>query len=624
MSNDTQVKRMNNNIDVRRFLTRGLISDSGDMSDYGLDMSKMVIKDEDISEEDSEYVDDTMSDSVKIDSHNYILNDEDLKRVEEVINDDICGEIELPIRYLNESFLESKTFMVMNASKKVVEREFKVQRDDIEQFIEVDNSTNKRPLKIDYAKLLDRPELTKQFGFLFDYQIDIKAYLSILDKVVNDMTYIMNVYPEYGIDIFKIRTKAFSLKEKYTDKEFMFDILKIINDTNVRNILKTVVEESYELNLDSMGAGDKNKIIPDLQVTDATNKVFLEVAILERLLILPVYQYCVDTNDYFTEGTLPAIKYRFNKLILAIFNYACRYMGIEQNVDIKTKLFKIVEPRVKRTNYSNRVIWKFLSNRTLDDEVAVNKYINKIIRTIIPKLNTNSSSIAFLDVVINKMIECDFRYNFRYTYKPFGVSTTDDDDGADIDKLSIVKYHKHNELKDILLNTTIERYIKFNIRKYNITDKMIDEYQKTLNSLNEFQTNILDIYYSSKFSLKDKSHKLQMVKLLLILHFILKENKIENISKMILGKVISSSKSKAGGRTSADIVESKDYKTIHNQFNIVQQKFEKDSIILRLASVYSYEFLYFDVESGEIKELKDIDKKDLALEVFSLSKLNLK
>ena len=66
----------------------------------------------------------------------------------------------------------------------------------------------------------------------------------------------------------------------------------------------------------------------------------------------------------------------------------------------------------------------------------------------------------------------------------------------------------------------------------------------------------------------------------------------------------------------AEVLNSKNYQTIREQYSIIQDKFDRDSSLLKLASVYTYSFLSFNPETYTTEKLVDIDKKILADEIF--------
>ena len=580
--------------------------------------------DEDLTDElDPEFLDDFSGD-VTFNKGSYSeikITQDDLDKIKKVVDKNPASVITLSNTYIAENKLENHEISMYNPSmKKKVIKPATIHRDDLVPYCKVDNSTTKRILSIDYALLFNRPELEDTISELFIYNLDQKAYQSILDKIVNDINFILNEYPELGLKLLRCRTRAFTEQGKYDDKEFILDIIDIVNDNRLRSIIHSMIESTYEISLDSVSANSTKKIIEDLQLTDKSNKVLLENAILDRLILPLISQYCKDTESYFDLSSDQS-KYRFNNIVLILFNYINRFIGNERGVNINSKLFKIIEPRVKSTNYSNRVIWRFLENYTFDDETAINKFINKIIRQIVPKLDTNKSAISFLDVVIRKMIDCDFRFKYLYSYKTININSTDDDDINELDKVALTHYHKNNEMLDIIIASSIKQFIDKNIDKYDITKDNIENLKGNIKALNEFQLNILNIYYSRHFPLNNYPME-QTLYLLTILSKIMEESNMVNLSKIILGKINSGHESRSSGRISADITKSASYQEIRKNYSTIIDKFDKDAFLLKLSSVYNFDFIYYDLD-GNDHELNNIDRKEISSEIFEFALMTM-
>ena len=616
MENESEV------IEFRKKLSKNLLADQFAL----LDAFSLVEGTEITAEEDSrmaeidddEFADDFSGDVFiqrgQLTEEQQEVIDGYATRINELLDNDTVSKVELKNKYIGEDQLEHYTVTVRNpSSKKDVEKIYAIHRDDLVPYVTIDNSDSKRIITMDFGLIFNRPELADKFEVLFKYHIDKKAYQGILDKLVNDLNFFMNEYPELALKIFRCRTRAFREKENYNDVEFLVDVLDIINDNQFRSYVHEMIESTYTISLDEMSRGNK-KIIEDLQLTDKSNKILLECAIMDRILIPVINQYCIDTDEFFSKNSEES-KYRFNKLSLVTFNYISRFISNERGVNINSKLFKIVEPRVKSTNYTDRVIWRMLESHTLDAETAINKFVHKVIRSIIPKLDTNKSSISFLDVVIRKMITCDFKFKYLYSFKTIKISDTDDDEMNELDKIALTHYHKSNEMTDIIVDASIQQFIKKYAFKYNITEEHIDNLEGNITALNEFQINIMNIYYDKYFPLNHFPLR-QTLYLLCIISRIMEEAGLENLSKIILGKINSTHKVRNTGRISADITKSKSYQQIRERYQTVINKFDKGAFLLKLSSVHNFDFIYFDMNDGSQHDLDGIDKKTITSEIF--------
>ena len=516
--------------------------------------------------------------------------------------------------YINETDLPTIEVETFNpSSKKKVIKEWKQHRTDIDRLVYTDYSTTRRDMTIDYSKIFSReiPE------YLMTYNVDQKSYSGIMDKIENDFNFLLNEYPELALKFLAIRSRSVKEGKEYDTESYLLDIISLISDIKLRSIVYGIIDDTYTISLDLASKESNRRIIEDLQLTDHSNKCLLAIAFLCRITIPITSQYVHEYSDLFNESKREE-KDRFSRLCLTIFEYITKFVSYENGVNLVNKLYKIVEPRVKGTNYSNKVIWRFLIKHTMDDDTAIYKYINTIIRTIIPKLNPNSSTISFLDVVIRRMLDCDFKVNYALTFKTFNVSSGSDEDTNEIDIVSANTLMKHNELTEIANELTINTLVEREFKKYGITQEQVDFVYDKISFLNELQVRLLEMFYYGKIEIS-KFSRSTVAKLLLIMYYCTKNESMIYLPKLILGQVKSDSADvrRGNSRVYAEVLNSKNYQDIRSQYSIAQEKFDRDSGLLKLSSVYAYDFMTFDPVDFTTSELTDIDKKILANEIFS-------
>ena len=558
-----------------------------------------------------------------------VLTKEEIKTIHSIVDTNVPDdEYVLKNKYYSEEELaeredgkfDVKTFNP--STKRKVDKTYTRQRDDIEQYVTVIEDTTRRTIHIDYEKLLEiegLEQMLKDEGMegLFEHHLQQKSFQGITDKIVNDYNFILNEYKELGIKLFKFRTRMAIEGKKYNIYNFLIDCLEIINDSKLRSIIREIDVSTYTLDLDVKSDQAKGNIIEDLRVTDKINQVILETAILSRLMVPIINEYAVFiTNAYGLDYN--GKKYMINHYSILIFNYIMRYISVENDVNVISKLYKIIEPRVNATNYSDKVMWRLLESHGFDNDIAINKYINKVIRTIIPKIDTNRSSISFLDVVVRNMIRSDFSHKFTYSNKVINITPDDDDDTSILDKISLTKYHKTNELNDIIINASIDNYIDKEFKRYNITEEILDRVEGYLKNLNEFQIALIKLHYDSIFPSLDKCSKRQLLSLITILRYKMENERFFTLSKLILSKRNNTTDITKTGRIPKDITKSESYKEIRGKFKSLIGKFDKDAYLLKLTSVYNFDFNVYDPVNDEefVIYSRDMDRKEIASELF--------
>ena len=579
-----------------------------DIEDYEIVLKKVKGADE--------YFDDYVGSSLlAIMAGNSVEVDKERRKLVHSLVDGECADNQYPLKneYVNETDLPTIEVSTINASSgQPVTKEWKQHRTDIPTLAKTDFSTTSRDMTIDFEQIFSRPIP----DYLKTYVVDQKRYAGIMDKIENDMNYTLNEYPELALKFLAIRTRTTKEKEAYTTTEYLLDVIRLISDYKLRSIVYSIIESTYTISLDAASQESNRRIIEDLQLTDKSNKCLLSVAFLARLMIPITSQYAHDHAEIHGE-TKRQEKDLFSRLCLNIFEFLTKWVSYESGVNLINKLYKIVEPRVKGTNYSNKVIWRFLIKHTMDDDTAIYKYINTIIRTIIPKLNPNSSTISFLDVVIRRMLDCDFKVNYNLTFKTFNVSSGSDEDTNEIDIVSASTLMKHNELTEIANELTISSLIKKEFQKYGITQEQVDFVYKHISYLNELQVRLLEMFYYGKIEIT-KFPRLTVAKLLLIMYHRAQAEGLSYVPKLILAQVdpASSEGRRGSSRVYAEVLNSRNYQEIRHQYSIAQDKFDRDGSLLKLSSVYAYDFTTYNPVEFTVENLADIDKKILANELF--------
>ena len=154
---------------------------------------------------------------------------------------------------------------------------------------------------------------------------------------------------------------------------------------------------------------------------------------------------------------------------------------------------------------------------------------------------------------------------------------------------------KHNELTEIANELTINTLVEREFKKYGITKEQVDFVYDKISFLNELQVRLLEMFYYGKIEIS-KFSRSTVAKLLLIMYYCTKNESMIYLPKLILGQVKADSADvlRGNSRVYAEVLNSKNYQDIRSQYSIAQEKFDRDSGLLKLSSVYAYNFTTFD------------------------------
>lgn len=522
-------------------------------------------------------------------------------------------------KYINSKDLESYEVKVKQKNDKVKTEKVIVQRDDIKKLVYFldDNET----VFIDVYAMLNR-DITKFIDeennkAAFTVHVKQRAYKGILSYIVNDMNYIFNELPHIALKCANILKKISSYKENpYDEYDFFIDMQNLLEDENLRNICSTIVNENYTINLDQANeeAAKQNKksIKKDLQVTDQVNKSFLTTALLQRFCVLFVNQYYLVSNKFVCKNN-EEDKERTKNGYFKIFNYCLCITACDYDVANNNKLYKIVEPKVIKTKYNDRVIWKFLDLRSIDPDTVISKIMDKIIYQIICKLLVDTSAVSYFTSVIKFSIDYEFRFKYPIKFRAIKLITEDEDDEDTFDKFQMNNFFKVNERIDIANKITINRFINKRLEELNISHDYIQKLYSKFEYINDLQSHLIKVYFADNFDVNTKDRQ-SIVSLIAIMSKELITNNMSNLGKIVASKVISGGKAKNAGKLSLDVIADKYYSEAWEKYSFINDITEKDNFILRIALVNGYKFNYTP-ENGEDEIIEDLDKKLFISEV---------
>lgn len=288
---------------------------------------------------------------------------------------------------------------------------------------------------------------------------------------------------------------------------------------------KYVPEETQKL--DKVGSAKKENI--ELQFTDEHNKMVLRASFIMKFI-------CPLITEYMYQNKIV----RNEQLFLDCFAESFEVAKNGQNVDIKGKIWKIVDSRLKATRYSDQVIWSFLTVRALHPSVTLVEFYRKIIIDILPKLDLSRPIIFYLHVTLRRMIMYRFHCNFETTFTPVNLAETVADERASgTTSLERFEFHlpKLDESEKVISKAKIMKCITDIIHNENIIisgDEL--RYYKERIQINSMQTNLLFLFFSKKVGKYQTLYTLRFSEYALLLVYFkhwLKKNNFVFLEKWI-------------------------------------------------------------------------------------------
>ena len=434
-----------------------------------------------------------------------------------------------------------------------------------------------------FNRIFDRDDIS-HFNL---YEIKMRKYYKTLPNIARDINYIINKYEDFAIMLLNARVTIHSYEDNnMTEDEFIKSIEYIYRSEEILKIIEEYIESTYDISLDESN-GNK-KINTDLQVTDHINKLILRSSVMIRLFIPIICDY-VSLNCQNNE-----------RIFIRVFKEIIKITSGDKDI-VLNKLNKIVKSRVFQTRYSDTVMWTYLKNMAVDMDTLTIEIYNNIIKTIFCKIEPNTSSIKFLDVVIRNKIEFKFTYNYPISFKSIKIDQNDDNDLDEKDKFEIMLFSSENNEGDICTQVCSVKQICDRYSK-DFDEASINEFKEKIlknKIVNEIQKYFLQLYFYKYFNIEYSSEK-QRVILLMALIKELNKKGFKTVSLLLNSQIdknniyVSNNK-----RVSIKVLESNEYKKLSRKFLSVLNIFMKDNIIGKLISFKNYKFVNEDNESVE-------------------------
>lgn len=341
-----------------------------------------------------------------------------------------------------------------------------------------------------------------------------------------DLQFVMNNIDDFPLTYLYLKTKMIDLNKDYSEEEFIDDIFTEVITQEFIDLIDSYIEDSYTINLDDNTSVSNSKN-EELQFTDEHAKIVLKTAMTARILI-PII---IEFMNYHSTPKNDAL---FLKIFDAIFGY---YQP--ENINIRNKLFKLIDARIVAKRYSDRVIWSYLQNVSKSPEVLAREFYRNIIVNIIPKINNNSNIVSYLHVIIKNKILYEFKKKFSNSFKPIDVNQEDEEGVNEFDKISINQL-KSDEGKSLMNVLTIPRQIKFVMKKFDIEISK-EEYMYYENILNftvihKTYTGLFFAKYLGSFHTIYSSDAKSYLLMIIVTYKWMKLNNLNSLAKYLIAE----------------------------------------------------------------------------------------
>jgi hypothetical protein len=457
----------------------------------------------------------------------------------------------------------------------------------------------------------------QDISHLNDFSLAIKRnFVNASEQIVEALNYLFDNSSEIAAGYLQIQHFMRKYKKDYTQEEFENDIHEQVFTQEVVDVISNYVEESYTVNLDEETRKARNAN-EELQFTDHHAKIILKVSMASKAVIPLITEYLSYRDEKKNEDLFFVI---FSKLY---------HIFEGEDVDIMNKIFKLIDSRIIATRYSDKIIWSYLKNLSLDSNVLTRQFYRKVIINIVPKLMNNTNIVSYLHVVLKNLIKYQFTINFPISYKPLNLNQTDSEGLSDFDKLE-VNMIRIDEGINIINKLTIKREIRNLMKKFNIVvSKEEFEYYKEKIVINKLQTNLLFLFFSKYMGSYNNNYNAnfdEYIMMCIIMRRWLKENNFPVLYKYITAQPEKYIERKSINKKQflGKLMSSRKYKNLLNgKYGFVIQNLVDSGVIIKIIATLKTNKFYNvpDYEEhllGYTEEPLDEKIEDISDEFLSL------
>jgi hypothetical protein len=477
---------------------------------------------------------------------------------------------------------------------------------------------NEKDFTFDFTQLFNIGEEAKYCLFPINRK---RVYNSIIGKIVEDLKYFFDLYddlPEsYLTVMMNIQDGTFI--EGHTEEgvpfgdvnlfiDFLFE--QLISDEILQTAIREKVNAEYTISIETR-TGEE-----ELQFKDSYAKMVICISIMSRIVIPLICSY-MDVMQIKKEQDITINV--FNR-IFGVFNIDEH--GVE--LDLPQKITKFIKSSVNNTLYSDRVMWEYLKNISVDEHVMSLDLFRKIVRDTIPKLDINKSIVSFLHVVIKQQIMYQFTQNIKINFKPISQIRTDSNE-SNVSPFQRVEMRlvNSNEMQYTIDKENIKNFI--DRRKMRFSPEEL-AYNTRKVQPNQMQVRLMTHYLGAQDKINVQlCNREEYLYMLMIFRQWLLDQKYYTLAAILTAQI----RPKGGrrnlhkGKLVTEIVQSKSYHNILSKYSLIREKIEENkSIIVFIGDIMSTEFEYLPShdESNDLSsylEAIEENPKPLISEVLS-------
>lgn len=443
-----------------------------------------------------------------------------------------------------------------------------------------------------------------------------RNFCNIKELLAEVIQHVMSRSVTTGASFLKIHYEMAQDEHDFQEDELTREILAIFTP-EVKKIISDHVEEVYSADLDTTSKTTSAKNV-ELQFTDAHAKAIIKASMAMKLVI-PLITNFMNFKSY----------RKVEELFLNCFLPILEMFG-EDGMQLHNKLFKLVESRVRATQYSDTVIWSYLENIATDMTTLVNQLTRKIVLDIIPKLEHERNMISFLHTAVKNQIRYAFTQKFPISYKPITPNSEENEESNPFDRLEAQFQHDEGIgiITELNITNIIERYEE---KVGVITQEELDYYNEHV-SINNVQTNLLFLYFArvaGRYDRLNAANKLQYMKLLILMVKSLRRADFPLIAQYMIATPMGENPKRRQVPTKRFIVnfiESKDHRDLHEgHYSAISQRFADSKILLRLITslartvfkpIHPYEATLEGVDPEELPETMDPQVEAIGAEIL--------
>lgn len=398
-----------------------------------------------------------------------------------------------------------------------------------------------------------------------------RVYLSIKDRIADDLAYAFREYPDFPEKylVARMMIDAIETDEREQAEAEMIRIIQenVIADETLQHLIRDKVSSEYTISIETRNGEE------ELQFRDSYAKLLICVSQMCRVVV-PLICAFMEKFDVKKE----------QDLTVRVFGEIFKVYRVDdegEEVDLPSKINRFITSSVQNTLYSDKVMWEFLKNHSINDQLLVIDLNRKVIRDTIPKLDINRSVVSFLHVVIKQQVMYTFTQNFKINFKPISQIKTDGNEtGINPFTRMEMRLVNANEMSYVLEKEAIRNFIDRHRIRFS------EEEHETLSSKlppNSVQMKLIDYFVNGKdrinVSLCSRSEYFWL--LMITRQFLLEKN------YRILASMITSTaspketkKSFNRGKLIGEVLSSRSYKALLDRFPLVREKLSDNKMII--------------------------------------------